>query len=294
MAHHSRFVQNQLEINDFFEKSQTQIYTFTELTVLFELHRDHWDLPKAMTIKKFIYELLEKTKMKSTNMEFPSNKFVRYVWGENANLYAIVATLHKKAYFSHLSAMYLHGLIATKPNEIFINVEQRERPKNETGLTQAGIDKAFKNHSRVTANKATVDGHTINLLNGKQTANLGVIKKEISGVGTCFLTNIERTLIDIAVRPVYSGGVKEVLNAYKGARGLISTELLAEYLLKIGHTYPYHQSIGFYLERARFPEETISIFEKMRKELIFYLDYRINNPKLSQKWNIIYPDVFDG
>jgi hypothetical protein len=212
MAHHSRFVQNQLEINDFFEKSQIQIYTFTELTVLFELHRNHWNLPKTMTIKKFIYELLEKTKMKSTKMQFPSNRFVRYVWGENANLYSIAATLHKKAYYSHLAAMYLHGLIDTQPKEIFINVEQRERPQNSMELTQTGIDKAFRNHARVTANKAMVDGHTINLLNGKQTANLGVIQKEISDIGTFFLTNIERTLIDIAVRPVYSGGVKEVLN----------------------------------------------------------------------------------
>ena len=48
MAQHSRFAQNQLEINDFFEKTQTQIYTFTELTVLFE-HENHDGFMKGFT-----------------------------------------------------------------------------------------------------------------------------------------------------------------------------------------------------------------------------------------------------
>jgi hypothetical protein len=72
---------------------------------------------------------------------------------------------------------------------------------------------------------------------------------------------------------------------------LISTDLLSEYLLKIGHTYPYHQSIGFYLEKAQFPGEAISAFENMKKDLTFYLDYRIKDPKVSEKWNIVYPGI---
>jgi hypothetical protein len=47
--------------------------------------------------------------------------------------------------------MYLNGLIDHAPKDIYINAEQRERPQNNTELTQEGIDKAFKNRSRVTA-----------------------------------------------------------------------------------------------------------------------------------------------
>jgi predicted transcriptional regulator of viral defense system len=293
MTQQTRFAQKQLEITAFFEKLRSRIFTFSNLSELFESHRDQWNLPRSMGVKKFLNTLLEKTKMQVVKMKFPSYQIVRYAWGAKPSLYTLAATIHEKAYFSHLSAMYLHGLTDQIPKEIFINVEQKERPQDKMILTQEGIDKAFKNRSRVTTNLATVEGYTINFLNGKQTANLGVIKKEIEGIGTVSLTNIERTLIDIAVRPVYSGGVTEVINAYKASRGLVSIEMLVKYLLKIDHKYPYHQSIGFYLEKAGFAEEATSILDRIKKEFTFYLDYRINNPKLSQKWNLLYPDIFD-
>jgi predicted transcriptional regulator of viral defense system len=129
----------------------------------------------------------------------------------------------------------------------------------------------------------------IHLLNGKQTANLGVVKKEIKGICSISLTNIKRTLIDIAVRPVYSGGVSKVLDAYKASRGLVSIKTIVEYLEKIDHKYPYHQSIGFYLEQAGFPEEEISILKKIKREFSFYLDNRLDNPQFSQKRNLFYP-----
>jgi predicted transcriptional regulator of viral defense system len=289
MAPRTRFTQKELEITEFFERLRTHIFTYSELAEIFKLRREKWNLPVSMRVNKFIETLQEKTKMQAVKIEFPSNQTFRYIWGENPSLYSLVATLHGKAYFSHLSAMYLHGLIEQIPKEIYINIEQRERPQNKTNLTQEGIDKAFKNRPRVTANIANVDGCPIHLLNGKQTANLGVVKKEIKGIGTVPITNIERTLIDIAVRPVYSGGVSMVLKAYKASRGLVSMETLVEYLSKIDHKYPYHQNIGFYLEKAGFSEKEIAILDQMKKEFTFYLDYRIKNPKLSQKWNLFYP-----
>ena len=36
------------------------------------------------------------------------------------------------------------------------------------------------------------------------------------------VTDLERTLIDIAVRPEYAGGVYEVLNVYRLAKGKVS------------------------------------------------------------------------
>jgi predicted transcriptional regulator of viral defense system len=289
MAPRTRFSQNQLQISTYFENLPGKIWTYSELSEICEDYHDQWNLPISMQPKKFIALLVEKTKMQAMHLIFPSNRIARYVWGEKPNLFALSATIHERAYFSHLSAIYLNGLVSDMPKEIYVNVEQKERPGNEVNLTQGGIDTAFKKKPRITSNRSFVDGCAINLLNGKQTANLGIIKKGFEGIGVVPVSNIERTLIDIAVRPTYSGGVANVLNAYKASHGQVSTELIADYLIKISHKYPYHQSIGFYLEKAGFSEESISVLEKIKKEFTFYLDYQMENPKYSKKWNLYYP-----
>ena len=287
----TRFDKNQFQISSYFNNLKDKIWTYPELSEVLNINHDKWNLPKSMQLKKFVPLLIEKTKMQVVDMNFPFYPTTRYVWDEKISIFALAASINKKAYFSHLSAMYLHGLTINTPKEIYINIEQKERPQSKMQLTQESIDKALKNQPRVTKNFSEVNGYTINLLNGKQTANLGVVKKEIEGIGIVSLSNIERTLIDIAVRPVYSGGVLNVLDAYKVSYGSVSIELIADYLSKINHKYPYHQNIGFYLEKAGFAEETIAVLDKLKKEFTFYLDYRMKNPKFSKRWNLYYPDI---
>ena len=64
--------------------------------------------------------------------------------------------------------------------------------------------------------------------------------------GPLRFTNLERTLIDATVRPVYAGGVFEVRKAYELAKEKVSVNRLAALLQKLDYTYPYHQAIGFY------------------------------------------------
>ena len=58
-------------------------------------------------------------------------------------------------------------------------------------------------------------------------------------------TTLERTLIDIAVRPFYAGGVAEVAKACEMAKNKeVSVNRLASMLTKMHFGYPYHQAIG--------------------------------------------------
>lgn len=61
------------------------------------------------------------------------------------------------------------------------------------------------------------------------------------------MTKLERTLIDIAVRPNYAGGVHHVLEAYAAAKSRVSVNVLLATLQKMEYVYPYHQVIGFYI-----------------------------------------------
>jgi len=62
--------------------------------------------------------------------------------------------------------------------------------------------------------------------------------------------NIERTLIDVSVRPASAGGADSVLDIYQRSIKIISINKLIAILEKINFIYPYHQAIGFYMERA--------------------------------------------
>jgi len=60
-------------------------------------------------------------------------------------------------------------------------------------------------------------------------------------------------------------------------------------LKKLNHFYPYHQTIGFYIESTGFIEES-SIFSKAFPiQFNFYLTYHIDETDYSEKWRIFYP-----
>ncbi|HQM85588.1 MAG TPA: hypothetical protein PLD55_12990, partial [bacterium] len=56
-------------------------------------------------------------------------------------------------------------------------------------------------------------------------------------------------------------------------------------------SYPYHQVLGFLLERSGAPEEQLSLFENIGVRYRFYLDREITEPVLSKRWNLIYPET---
>ncbi|HPS31442.1 MAG TPA: hypothetical protein PLZ43_14400, partial [bacterium] len=68
---------------------------------------------------------------------------------------------------------------------------------------------------------------------------------------------------------------------------------IAEYLKRLDYKYPYHQAIGFLLEKAGHSEKELSLFEEMGTGNRFYLDYEIADRSFSQRWNLIYPSAFD-
>jgi len=53
------------------------------------------------------------------------------------------------------------------------------------------------------------------------------------------VTDLERTLIDIAVRPAYAGGVRPVLTAYLRSRSKVSVDRIAKLLRRLDYVYPF-------------------------------------------------------
>ena len=124
--------------------------------------------------------------------------------------------------------MFLHGLSTRVPKTIYVNKEQSVKPPPAGGLTQHGLDRAFASAQRASTYVFQYEGYRFVLLNGKKNTNRLEVSQLRDPQGDYVdATKLERTLIDIAVRPAYAGGVFEVLKAYRAAKDRISVITLA-------------------------------------------------------------------
>jgi len=189
--------------------------------------------------------------------------------------------------------MYFHGLTDQIPKSIYLNFEQPPKNFLPGELEQNRIDQAFARPMRVSNNVATYEELRIFLLNGMYTGNFGVVDIEGPEGEKVATTSLERTLIDITVRPAYSGGVFEVLKAYKAAQGQFSVNKLSAMLKTLGYTYPYHQAIGFYLERAGYKQKLAELLkQKFEIKYDFHLTHQMKDPEYSESWRLYYPKGF--
>lgn len=288
----TRFDIAKRDIVSYFEKSSPKIYTFNDISEAFNKNRQFWRLPVNLTAHKFISLLTAKTKLQEFKFEFPAITLSRYIWDETPIL-SIILTLKPESYFTHYTAMYIHELTEQIPRSIFLNFEQQQKREPVVQLEQSNIEKAFSRPARITNTIAKTADYTVYLLNGKHTGKLGVIEYYDPAKNKLYVTNIERTLIDMVVRPNYSGGVSEVLKAYERAAGRVSINKLSAMLADLNYIYPYHQAIGFYLERAGvYKKNQIDLIDQIEKKYDFYLMHQMKEVEYSKKWKIYYPKNF--
>ena len=111
----------------------------------------------------------------------------------------------------------------------------------------------------------------------------------ITSVNDLPVSCMERTLIDITIRPYYAGGTAKVLEAYQKMLPTISIESLIEILDKLDFIYPYHQSIGWYLSKTGANDKMLKWFINKKKNIDFYLDYNMKDPLYDKTWKLFYP-----
>ena len=285
----TRFDIAKKKIVEHFSAATCRVHSYTELCELLSEQRPEWNLPYGMTAKRFIAELLEKTQLRRMDLEFPSIKITRYLW-EEATPFEVAVSLRPHSYLTHYSAAYLHGLTDQVPKRVYVNAEQPRKPKKGK-LSQSSINGAFRRPPRETTTLAPMGDVEIALLNGQHTGRLGVQELKLDEHYSLQVSTVERTLIDMAVRPTYSGGVFEVLNAYRRAgEGDVSVNRLVAMLKKLEFVYPYHQAIGFLLDSAgNYSEAQLSLLDSIEQKFDFYLAHQMADTEYSERWQLYYP-----
>lgn len=276
------------KITEYFNSLTQKIYTINELGKILHEQRKSWKLSTGTTRRSFIEYLLLRTKLENHILKFPKEEHQRFTWGPGS-IYSIVLSLKKNLHFTHHTAVYLHNLREKIPKGVFATVEQS--PKKTTyQLSQLDIDNAMSKPQRITRNIASFGRHDIYLLNGKHTENMGIIEGETTTGEKMLVTDLERTLIDITVRPEYSGGVFEVLDVFKRAATDVSCEKLVQYLNRLNYIYPYHQCIGYYMEMSKvYRRDQMALFREINRDYDFFLSHNILNGEYSERWKLFYP-----
>ena len=280
----------QQEIKTYFETLGMKVYSQGDIQGILISNWDQWHLPRNMRMGDLLDHLIKDLELKEVSVTSPNydKKYIRYAWGE-ISVYPLSLSLKPRSYLSHYSAMYLNDLTKVPSKTIYVNSEQSPKFRNDASLEQRSIDLAFKSKPRTSKYIFTHKKWKICCLSGSNTNNLGVVEIETPNSGKLQVTGIERTLIDIAVRPFYSGGTDEVQRAYIKARGKISADRLISILKKIDYIYPYHQVIGLYMQRAGFENSALNSLKKMGLKYDFYLDYGMIEKDYSKEWRVYFP-----
>jgi hypothetical protein len=288
----SRFQIAKGDIVEYFERQGSKVYNINDISRILDNNRKFWRLPVSLSSEDFAKLLITYTQLKFHNFEFMSKIIQRFTWG-NVSIFRIAASLEKNAYLSHYTALFLHGLTDQIPKKIYVTYEQPPKIRINKTLSQLDIDNAFHKPLRVSNNVAKYQDNSICLLNGQFSNNLGVVTITNDTDETNIVTDIERTLIDITVRPVYSGGIFEVLSAFRKAVNKVSINKLAARLKTLDYIYPYHQAIGFYLEKAgNYRDTQIELLKSFDIKYDFYLDHAVEEVGYSKEWKLYYPKNF--
>lgn len=270
-------------------QSSVRVYSEADFANLLRDKAREWKLAKSTTPLGLIYFLLDHGQLKQFELQSSYDRTItRYVWREASSL-ELALSIKSRGFLCHSTAVAVHNLADVDRQTIYLNAEQSAKPKRPVSLTQQGIDIAFSRHQRQSNLNYKYGDDSITIIAGKNTNQLGV--ETIVGPSSEMLrvTNLERTLIDIAVRPAYSGGLIRVLEAYRAARMRVGVDRLVTTLKGLNYVYPYHQAIGFLMQTAGYSEGAYSQFRELGLTYDFYLAHGIREPQYSKEWRIHFP-----
>lgn len=273
----------------------------SELAAVFAQNKAFWRLAKNTTFRDFSSFLADKSHLRRIAIHAPQQVISGYTW-RDVPFWETLLGLVKDSYYSHYTAVRIHGLTEQVPKTVYLSQEKHRGESSRRDefepYPQEAIDAAFQRSPRVSSNQVELreDGVRLMILETTYHEGIGVSSGDVNFGGErpvrLRYTNLERTMIDIVVRPFYAGGVFEVAKAFENAKELLSVNAMRAMLKQLHFGYPYHQAIGYYLERAGYRSSQVELFRREPMERDFYLTHAMGKTAYSSRWRLHVPEGF--
>lgn len=272
-----------------------------DVSEIFNQRRSFWRLAKSMSLTAFLRFMTEKTELRLVSYRFPQRHVSGYTWGPVPVLETLLGLI-EGSHLSHYTALRIHGLTEQLPKTIYFTKEKSKDSAisrdPDDFYDQSAIDLAFSHPPRVSKNELELTNEQVRvvMLESAHRGGLGVTTGEVNWGGSKPLklryTSLERTMIDIVVRPFYAGGVFEVAKAFENAKSLLSVNTMLAMLKRMDLGYPYHQAIGYYLERAEYKPSLVELFQRLPMRRDFYLAHNMGATSYNSRWRLFVPEGF--
>lgn len=128
-------------------------------------------------------------------------------------------------------------------------------------------------------------------LRKKKQANFGVTGVEYKGLEVK-VSSLERTMVDVFNRPVYSGSWEEIWRSLESVE-FFDLDIVLKYVRLLDNSTTA-ACVGFFLEQNRdrllVDEKYFAALQKLCPKQPHYFDSRQRQGKLLKKWNLLVPE----
>jgi len=268
--------------------SESHVFSQTGLLAYLDEHRMELGFSAKTSTRRIVESMVRSKLVKELKCKCPGKPTITRYALPKSNRYEIALSLRPRSFLSHGTAVFVHSLTSTEPDVVVVNCEQTPKPKGNQP-TQDSIDAAFARPQRRSTSLYSDGENRFLLINGKHTGRLGVVVLRTDFSQALQVTSLERTLIDITVRPGYADGAALVLEAYRRAKGRVDIQGLTQLLTDMDFTYPYHQVVGFYLSRAGYSDAEIAVCRSSDLKFDFYLEHGMKAKAYDPSWRVYFP-----
>lgn len=263
---------------------EKKMYSLRELNEVLTHLKTKKLIAQNISGRSFFNMLQNRLELKTYSISSEKINKVRYTLYSDINVYDFVATFEKQGFFSMSTSLNIQGLSNEKNEFVFFSKELTPKYYNKNNeIHQEDIDQAYEKEYRYTSSIATYKNNHVIYLTPKHTGRFEVVR-----YNEYYVSSVHRAFVEMIIHVQYFKSFETVIEIFKPLKNRLDVKRIFKVLEIFDLIYPYHQLIGFSLEKVGFYKNDLDLFKKQVSDLKFYTQKSKIKYTFDSYWNIYY------